>query len=32
MSVDTDADVRLGQEVTVRGELSDGRIDADDVF
>ncbi|WP_135820381.1 single-stranded DNA binding protein [Halostella litorea] len=32
VSVDTDADVRLGQEVTVRGELSDGRIDADDVF
>jgi len=32
MSVETDADVRLGQEVTVRGTAADGRIDADDVF
>jgi replication factor A1 len=32
MSVDTDEDVRLGQEVTVRGTAADGRIDADDVF
>ncbi|NHN48294.1 single-stranded DNA binding protein [Halostella sp. JP-L12] len=32
MSVDTDEDVRLGQEVTVRGTVTDGRIDADDVF
>ncbi|NHN41628.1 single-stranded DNA binding protein [Halorubellus sp. JP-L1] len=31
MSVDTDADVHLGQEVTVRGDLVDGRVDADDV-
>ena len=31
MSVDTDADVHLGQEVTVRGNLVDGRLDADDV-
>jgi replication factor A1 len=32
MSVETDADVRLGQEVTVRGTAADGRIDAEDVF
>ncbi|MFC5971067.1 single-stranded DNA binding protein [Halomarina salina] len=32
LTVDTDADVRLGQEVTVRGRLVDGRLDADDVF
>ncbi|RBI58850.1 replication factor A [halophilic archaeon] len=32
VSVDTDADVHLGQEVTARGELQDGRLDADDVF
>ncbi|GGL70120.1 single-stranded DNA binding protein [Halocalculus aciditolerans] len=32
MSVDTDADVTLGQEVTVRGTLRDGRLAADDVF
>jgi len=31
MSVETDADVHLGQEVTVRGALVDGRVDADDV-
>jgi replication factor A1 len=31
MSVETDADVHLGQEVTVRGDLVDGRVDADDV-
>jgi replication factor A1 len=32
VSVETDADVHLGQEVTARGELRDGRLDADDVF
>ncbi|GAA0665308.1 single-stranded DNA binding protein [Natronoarchaeum mannanilyticum] len=32
ISVETDADVHLGQEVTARGELRDGRLDADDVF
>jgi replication factor A1 len=32
MTVDTEASVRLGQEVTVRGELADGRLDADEVF
>jgi replication factor A1 len=32
MSVDTDATLRLGEEVTVRGELRDERLDADDVF
>jgi replication factor A1 len=31
-SVATDADLRLGEEVTVRGPLRDGRIDAEDVF
>jgi replication factor A1 len=31
LSVETNADVHLGQEVTVRGELQDGRLDADDV-
>lgn len=31
-SVDTDADLRLGEEVTVRGRERDGRIDADEVF
>ncbi|WP_435067865.1 single-stranded DNA binding protein [Haloplanus sp. C73] len=31
-SVDTDADLRLGEEVTVRGSLHDGRIDADEVY
>ncbi|MCT9095262.1 single-stranded DNA binding protein [Haloarchaeobius sp. HME9146] len=32
MSVETDADVHLGQEVTARGSVSDGVLDADDVF
>ena len=32
VSVETDEDVHLGQEVTARGELRDGRLDADDVF
>ncbi|WP_227352685.1 single-stranded DNA binding protein [Haladaptatus salinisoli] len=32
VSVETDADVHLGQEVTARGELRDGTLDADDVF
>jgi replication factor A1 len=32
MSVDTDANLRLGEEVTVRGEVRDERLDADDVF
>ncbi|MFD1644373.1 single-stranded DNA binding protein [Haloarchaeobius litoreus] len=32
MSVETDADVHLGQEVTVRGTVSGGTLDADDVF
>jgi replication factor A1 len=31
LSVITDADVDLGQEVTVRGERTDGRVDADDI-
>jgi replication factor A1 len=31
-SVETDADLRLGEEVTVRGPSRDGRIDADEVF
>lgn len=31
-SVQTDATLRLGEEVTVRGTLRDGRIDADEVF
>jgi hypothetical protein len=31
-SVETDADLRLGETVTVRGSERDGRIDADDVF
>jgi replication factor A1 len=31
ISVETDADVHLGQEVTARGLLRDGTIDADDV-
>ncbi|WP_338740106.1 single-stranded DNA binding protein [Haloplanus salilacus] len=30
-SVETDANLRLGEEVTVRGPLRDGRIDADEV-
>ena len=32
MSVETDERVQLGQEVTVRGAMADGRLDADDVF
>ncbi|WP_299268033.1 single-stranded DNA binding protein [Halorientalis sp.] len=32
MSVETGATLQLGQEVTARGQLSDGRLDADDVF
>jgi len=31
-SVETEANLRLGEEVTVRGTERDGRIDADDVF
>ena len=31
-SVDTDAELRLGEEVTVRGPMRDGRIDADEVL
>jgi replication factor A1 len=31
-SVDTDADLRLGEQVTVRGPVRDGRIDAEEVF
>jgi replication factor A1 len=30
-SVETDADLRLGEEVTVRGRVRDGRIDAEEV-
>ncbi|WP_158058780.1 single-stranded DNA binding protein [Halorussus halophilus] len=32
VSVESNADVTLGQEVTARGELRDGRLDAEDVF
>ncbi|WP_423743359.1 single-stranded DNA binding protein (plasmid) [Haladaptatus sp. SPP-AMP-3] len=32
VSVETDADVHLGQEVTARGERRGGKIDAEDVF
>ncbi|SEN53606.1 replication factor A1 [Halorientalis persicus] len=32
MSVETGATLQLGQEVTARGRLSDGRLDAEDVF
>ncbi len=32
ISVETDADVHLGQEVTVRGERRGGKLDAEDVF
>jgi len=32
MSVETSADVHLGQEVTVRGRLHEGTIDADELF
>jgi len=31
-SVETDADLRLGEEVTVRGPIHEGRIDADEVY
>jgi replication factor A1 len=31
-SVDTDTDLRLGEEVTVRGRVQSGRIDADEVY
>ncbi|MFB6123610.1 MAG: single-stranded DNA binding protein [Haloferacaceae archaeon] len=31
-SVETDANLRLGEEVTVRGPTRDGRIDADEVY
>jgi len=31
VSVETDTDVHLGQEVTARGRLQDGTIDADDI-
>ncbi len=32
MSVETGERVKLGQEITVRGVVEDGRLDADDVF
>jgi hypothetical protein len=32
VSVDTDERLRLGEEITVRGSLVDGRLDADNVF
>lgn len=32
VSVDTTTDVTLGQQVTVRGTMQDGRLDADEVF
>ncbi|MWV41631.1 single-stranded DNA binding protein [Natrialba sp. INN-245] len=32
MSVETDTDVGLGEEITVRGVVSDGRLEASDVF
>ena len=32
MTVETDETVQLGQEITVRGEVADGRLDAEDVF
>ncbi len=32
MSVETDADVGLGEEVTARGVVRDGRLEANDVF
>ncbi|GGN98731.1 single-stranded DNA binding protein [Haloarcula pellucida] len=32
MSVETNERVQLGQEITVRGVMDDGRLDADDVF
>jgi replication factor A1 len=32
MSVETDATVQLGQEITARGQMRDDRLDAEDVF
>jgi replication factor A1 len=32
MSVETDATVQLGQEITARGRMRDDRLDAEDVF
>ncbi|MFD1587865.1 single-stranded DNA binding protein [Halorientalis brevis] len=32
MSVETDATLQLGQEVTARGRVDEGRLDAEDVF
>jgi replication factor A1 len=32
MSVETNADLTLGQEITARGIVRDGRLDADEVF
>ncbi|MFC7214549.1 single-stranded DNA binding protein [Saliphagus sp. GCM10025334] len=32
MSVETSADVGLGEEVTARGQVTDGRLEADEVF
>ena len=32
MTVETDAELQLGEEVTARGSLVDGRLDADEVF
>ncbi len=32
MPVETDAHVRLGEEITARGEVVDGRLDAEDVL
>ena len=32
MSVETDADVGLGEEITVRGTVREGRLEASDVF
>jgi len=31
-SIETEADLRLGEEVTVRGPINEGRIDADEVY
>lgn len=32
LSVETDTDLRLGQQVTIRGQMNDGRLYAEDVF
>lgn len=32
MRVETDTDVHLGEEITARGAVSDGRLDAEEVF